>query len=118
MPKYLLEATYTTEGKRTLVDFGGTKRQEAVEESIHKAGGYVEAFYFAFGDVDAYVIVELPDNVSAAALALAVASSGLVRIKTSVLVTAEEVDEAVRKNVSHRVPVHHRYETVKSRSDT
>ncbi|MBM3925404.1 MAG: GYD domain-containing protein [SAR202 cluster bacterium] len=117
MPKYLLEATYTTEGKRGLVDFGGTKRREAVEESIRKAGGHVEAFYFAFGDADAYVIADLPDNVSATALALAVASSGLVRIKTSVLVTPEEVDEAVRMNVAHRTPVH-RYETSKARGDT
>jgi uncharacterized protein with GYD domain len=69
-----------------------------------KVGGKLEAFYFAFGDVDCYSIVELPDNVSAAALAFAVNESGAIATKTVVLLTPEEVDEAVEKKIKFRAP--------------
>ncbi len=104
MPKYLLEATYTIEGLRGLAKDGGTKRRQAAEEAIKSVGGKVEAFYFAFGDADAYVIADMPDNVSATAVALAVSSTGLVGIKTKVLLTPAEVDAAVQKKVGYRGP--------------
>ena len=60
--------------------------------------------YFAFGDVDVYAIVDLPDHASAVALSLAVNQSGAISSKTVVLLTPEEVDEATRKTVRFRAP--------------
>jgi uncharacterized protein with GYD domain len=67
-------------------------------------GGKLEAFYYAFGETDLYAIVEMPDNVSAAAFALTVAASGAVTLKTTVLMTPEEIDKAAKKTPSYRPP--------------
>jgi uncharacterized protein with GYD domain len=67
-------------------------------------GGSVESFYFAFGEADVYLTVDLPDNISAAALALAINSTAATHIKTTVLMTPEEVDQATKKTVSYRPP--------------
>ena len=104
MAKYLFEASYTLEGVKGLVKDGGTKRRAAIEALAKETGGRVEAFYFAYGKNDAYVIVELPDSVSATAISLAVAASGAVRVRTIVLITPEEVDQAVKKTVHYRPP--------------
>jgi uncharacterized protein with GYD domain len=66
--------------------------------------GKLEAFYYAFGEDDAYVILDLPDNVSMAAAALAVSAAGAATVKTTVLLTPEEIDQAARKAVSYRPP--------------
>lgn len=60
-------------------------------------GGTFEAMYFAFGDDDYYAIVDLPDNVSGAAVSLAAAQDGAVRLKTIVLLTAEDLDKAATR---------------------
>jgi uncharacterized protein with GYD domain len=60
--------------------------------------------YFAFGDVDCYAIVDLPDSVSAAALSFAANESGAIATKTVVLLTPEEVHKAVKKKVAFRAP--------------
>ncbi|MBM3803675.1 MAG: GYD domain-containing protein [Acidimicrobiia bacterium] len=105
MAKYLIQASYTAEGTRGVMKEGGTKRRQTVEAHVKAAGGSVEAFYFAFGDADAVVIVDLPDNATAAALSLAVNSSGLVALKTQVLLTPEEIDQASKKkDVKYRAP--------------
>ena len=104
MPKYLIEATYKAEGVKGLLAEGGSKRREAVAKAIKAAGGKVEAFYFAFGQSDVVVIVDLPDNVSAAAGSLSINASGAVATKTTVLLTPGEIDEAVKKSVSYRAP--------------
>ena len=106
MAKYLLQASYTTEGLKGLLKDGGSKRRAAAEETVKGLGGKLEAFYFAFGDHDAYVIVDVPDNVSATAASLAVNASGAVRVKTTVLLTPEEVDQATKKTVTYRAPGH------------
>jgi uncharacterized protein with GYD domain len=67
-------------------------------------GGTMEAFYYAFGESDAFVIADIPDNVTATAVALAVNASGAVRAKTTVLITPEEVDQAIKKTVKYRAP--------------
>ena len=67
-------------------------------------GGQVESFHFAFGDDDAFVIVDLPDNVSAAAIGMAVGASGAATTKTVVLLTPEEIDRAAQTQVSYRAP--------------
>ncbi|MCI2422528.1 GYD domain-containing protein [Saccharopolyspora sp. K220] len=104
VPKYLVRATYTAEGVRGLRGEGGTARVTAVRNVVNKLGGEVEAFYFAFGEYDAYVVVDLPDNASAASLGLAVSGSGAARTGTVVLLTPAEVDEAVSKEFDYRPP--------------
>ena len=104
MAKYLLQASYTEEGLKGLLKDGGTKRRAAAEEALKSVGGRVDAFYFAFGEADAYVIVDIPDNVSATATSLTVNASGAVRVKTTVLMTPEEVDQATKKKVAYSAP--------------
>ena len=67
-------------------------------------GGRVEAFYFAFGDDDVYIIADVPDNVTITAISLAVNASGAVKVKTTVLLTPEEVDQAAKMTVNYRPP--------------
>ena len=67
-------------------------------------GGSVENFYYAFGDTDLYIIIDVPDRVSAAALGLSIGAAGALTWTTTVLLTPEEVDEAVGKVVSYRPP--------------
>lgn len=104
MPKYLVQASYTTEGTKGLLKDGGTKRRAAVEELMKGLGGKVEAFYFAFGDADAFVIVDGPDNATAAAVSMAVNASGAATVKTTPLLTPEEMDQATKKTVHYRAP--------------
>jgi uncharacterized protein with GYD domain len=104
MPKFLFEARYTAEGAKGLEKEGGTGRLEAIKRHLKELGGTLECMYFAFGDVDAYSIVDLPDLASAAALSLAVNKSGAISTKTIVLFTAEELDQASKKTVHFRAP--------------
>ena len=104
MPRYLLQANYVGEGIKGLLKEGGTSRQSAAEKAIKSVGGTMEAFYFAFGDTDAYVVAEVPDQVSMAALALTISASGAVATKTTVLMTAEEIDAAAKKTPAYRAP--------------
>jgi uncharacterized protein with GYD domain len=102
--KYLYQASYTTEGVKGLLKDGGTSRRGAIKKMTEALGGTMEVFYYAFGGDDVYLIVEVPDNVTAAAASLAVAASGAVNIKTTVLLTPEEIDAAAQKTVAYRPP--------------
>jgi uncharacterized protein with GYD domain len=104
MPKYLVKASYTPQGAEGVMKEGGSGRRDSVEHLISSMGGTMESFYFGFGEADAYVTAELPDNVSAAAIALAVNSTGAAQVSTVVLMTPEEVDEATKKTVDYRPP--------------
>src|ERR1700751_593943 len=104
MPKYLTTVSYTPEGVQGLMKEGGATHRLHVQEMLESLGGRLEAFYFAFGDNDAYVITEGPDNVTTAALSLTVSASGAVRSKTIVLLTPEEIDQAAKKTVKFRPP--------------
>jgi uncharacterized protein with GYD domain len=104
MPKYLFEASYTAEGVKGLIKDGGSKRRAAVEALTKSLGGRLEAMYFAYGKHDVIAIVDLPDSATATAVALTVGASGAIRIKTTVLITPEEVDQAVKKVVQYRAP--------------
>jgi uncharacterized protein with GYD domain len=104
MAKYLIEARYTAEGTKGLVRDGGTGRRAAAAKAIEGLGGKLESFYYAFGDVDVYAVFDAPDHASATALALAVSQSGAVSLKTVVLMTPEEMDEAGKKAVDYRPP--------------
>ena len=104
MPKYLALASYTSEGIRGLTKAGGASRRAVVEKLLRSLGGRLEAFYFAFGDNDAYLIIDVPDNLTAAAISLAVAGAGATRMKTIELLTPEEIDKAMEKHVDYSPP--------------
>lgn len=104
MPKYLLEASYLPEGAKGILKDGGSKRRAAAEQVIKQVGGKSEAFYFAFGKHDAYIIVDMPDNVTVAATSLAVNASGAITTRTTVLLTPEEMDQASKKTVKFVAP--------------
>jgi uncharacterized protein with GYD domain len=104
MPKYLWQASYTSDGVKGVLSDGGTGRLEAVQRLLDGAGGKLEAFYFAFGEDDVYVIADLPSTEAAAAIALTINASGLVGLKTTLLLTPEEVDAAAKQSVDYRPP--------------
>jgi uncharacterized protein with GYD domain len=104
MPKFLFKASYTADGVKGLQSAGGSSRREAINHLAESAGGRLESFHFAFGERDAYVIVELPDNESAAAIALTANASGAVSVETVALLTPEEVDAAAGRSVDYRPP--------------
>jgi uncharacterized protein with GYD domain len=104
MPKYLWEVSYSAEGAKGLLKDGGTKRRKAAEETVKAAGGKLEAFYFAFGKSDAYLIADIPDHVNVAAAALTVNASGAVAVKTTILLTPEELDKASKRSISYNPP--------------
>lgn len=106
MPKYLFHGSYTPAGIQGLLAEGGSSRVEAAKQALGSAGGSLECFYFSFGDDDFYIIVNLPDNVSTTAISFAGNASGTFSIKTVVLLTPEEVDEAARKSIAFRPPGH------------
>jgi uncharacterized protein with GYD domain len=104
MAKYLIQANYIGEGIKGLLKEGCSSRRAVVEKLVGSVGGTVEAFYYAFGDTDLFVIADLPDNVTAAALSLTVSAAGTATPKVTVLLSAEEVDAAVKKSPSYRPP--------------
>jgi uncharacterized protein with GYD domain len=104
MPRYLFAASYTLDGVRGVQSAGGTARRDAVAKTAESVGGKLESFDFAFGDRDAYVIAEAPDNTAAAAIALTVNGSGGATVQTTVLLTPEEVDEAAQRSVAYQPP--------------
>jgi uncharacterized protein with GYD domain len=104
MAKYLFQVSMTTEGVKGLIKEGASSRKATVEALIKALGGMMEAYYFAFGDADVYVIAELPDNATVAAVSMAVSASGAAHIKTTVLLTAEEADKATKMAVNYRPP--------------
>ena len=104
MPKYLIAASYTGEGLQGLRKEKATARRRALAAAIESLGGRLECEYFALGEHDVYLIADLPDTVSAAALGIATSATGLVRTHTTALMTAEEVDRALGKAVNYRAP--------------
>ena len=104
MPKYLIQASYTSEGIRGLVKDSASGRRSDVQAAVKALGGTVESFYYAFGEDDVVMIVDLPNPVKAAALALTSSGSGAVRVKTTPLLTVEEVDQALDIKTQYRAP--------------
>jgi uncharacterized protein with GYD domain len=104
MAKYLVKVSYTADGLKGLVKEGAVSRKKSVEALVVSMGGKTEAFYYAFGDYDVYCIFEIPDDVTAAALALALNGSGLVTSSTTVLISPEDIDKARSKVVNYRGP--------------
>jgi uncharacterized protein with GYD domain len=104
MPKYLFQASYSPQGVGGVRSKGGTSRRDAVAETASSLGGQLESFYFGFGEHDAFVTADLPDNEAAAALALTVNAAGGAAVNTIVLLTPEQVDEAAKRSVDYSPP--------------
>jgi uncharacterized protein with GYD domain len=104
MPKYLWEVNYTSDGVRGVMKEGGTSRVETIDKLIANMGGSLECFYFAFGDCDGYLIADMPENSDVAAVAMTVGAAGAATVKTTVLLTPEEIDTASKKSVDYRPP--------------
>ena len=104
MPKYLIKVAYNADGARGLVKEGGTSRRNLVQKLVEGMGGKLEAFYYAFGEDDAYLIVDVPQQTDGIAITLAVNAAGAVRLTTTPLITPEEIDAASKKVPAYRAP--------------
>lgn len=104
MAKFLVKGSYTSEGAKGLMNEGGTSRRAAITTMTERLGGKVEAFYYAYGEDDVYLICDFPDAQTGLAISLAVNASGAVRLSTVPLITPEEMDAACKKTVSYRAP--------------
>jgi uncharacterized protein with GYD domain len=97
MAYYLIQAAFTPESWAKLVK-SPQDRKAAIAPMVEKLGGRLESYWYSFGDYDSVVIVQVPDNVSAAALSLAASAAGALKaIRTTPLMTTEEGMEAMRK---------------------
>src|ERR1700674_3587738 len=104
MPKYVLGVFYTAEGAKGLIKDGGSKRRAAARALVESLGGKLDSIYYAFGETDVIAIIDMPDNAAAAACSLALAGSGAVTSKITVLLTPEEIDQAVKKSGTYTPP--------------
>ena len=104
MAKFMVQFSYTQEGLEGLLREGGSKRKEATEQLVKSLGGKLLAYYFAFGKYDGFAIIDGLDNVEVATAAMTAVASGAVTTKTTVLLTPDEVDRAVKKSPSYRPP--------------
>jgi len=104
MAKYLVEGKYVGDGPKGILKDGGSGRRDVLEKMCKSLGGTLESCFFAFGESDIILIFDMPDNVSMASCSLTASATGLVTVKTTVLMTPEEVDQAAKKSPSYRGP--------------
>ena len=104
MPKYLGHGSYTADGWKGLEKELPTHRQEFIANFLASVGGKLESFYFTFGEHDFVWIADYPDDITAAAVAVAVHESGMVKSHQTPLLTAEDMDAALKKHVAYRAP--------------
>ena len=104
MSRYMFIARYDSAGVQGVVSKGGSARAAVIEQAAKAAGGQMLSFDFAFGEDDVYTLLELPDNKAAAALALAVNATGLTHVRTVVLISPADIDEATKQEVSYTPP--------------
>ncbi len=106
MPLYLSRFSYTPETWARLIT-NPEDRRTAAQSYIESVGGKLHGFWYAFGSHDGYTLWEAPDNVSMAAVALAIGSGGaLSSLETTVLLTVDETLDALRQaeQVQYRAP--------------
>lgn len=106
MPHYLIQASYSAQSISGLIS-SGEDRSGVITSLVEGMGGKVESQYQCFGDYDVMIVLELPDNVSMAALSMvAGASGGLTNFKTTVLIPISQGVEAARKaaGIGYRPP--------------
>jgi uncharacterized protein with GYD domain len=102
VPKYLSQGSYTAGGLQWLKKDTAAGRRAAVQAAVKALGGKLESFHFSFGEDDVVLIVDLPDNVAAAAIATTASGSGTVRLHTTPLLTVDEADKALAAEVKYR----------------
>ena len=104
MAKYLIQASYTAEGLKGLQKDKAAGRRAAVMSALEGIGGKLDGMYYCLGEHDVIAIVDLPNTQTATALSVSVSASGLVHTKTTALLTVEETDQALAKNISYKPP--------------
>lgn len=104
MPKFIYKVKLTSAGMRGTLGEGGVARRNATKKLVESLGGNMEAFYYAFGETDAFVTVDLPDANTAAAVAIAVGQAGIGNIDTVVLIEPEDMDAIAAKTIDYRPP--------------
>ncbi len=104
MAKFLIQASYTVDGAKGIMKEGGSARKSQLGQTLERLGGKLEMFYYAFGEWDVIAIIEAPDTATVTALSMAVNASGGVKLRTTPLITPEEVDHATKKSISYRAP--------------
>ena len=104
MPKFMLQVSYTMEGLRGLIHDTAAHRAKVAEAAVKSVGGKMETMYWAFGEYDIVAIADLPDNAAASAIGMDLGASGAVRTRTTPLLTAAEVDRAIKKHVTYTPP--------------
>ena len=106
MPRFLVQASYSNEGMAAMIS-NPADRAAVIRQLVESVGGKLESFDYAFGDYDLVAIGELPDNVTMAALSMAVLAGGAAKdLKTTPLLSVEEAMEAMHKagSVGYRPP--------------
>jgi len=104
MAKFLIQANYTAEGVKGLIKDSASGRRAAVKDAVKALGGKLESMYYCLGKDDAVLIVDLPDSATAAGMSAAVAATGVVRIRTTPLLTIEEMDKALARKSKYKAP--------------
>jgi len=104
MSKYLIQASYTSEGLKGLQKDKASGRRTAVMTTLEELGGKLDAAYFCLGEYDAILVVDLPNTQAATAFSVAVSASGLVHTKTTALLTIEETDHALGMRINYKPP--------------
>jgi len=106
MSHYLMRFSYTPETWARLIQ-RPEDRRDAARAYVEQVGGRLHGFWYGFGEYDGYVLFEAPENVSMAAVVLAIAGGGALRaVETSVLMTVEETLEALKRagTIKYRKP--------------
>jgi uncharacterized protein with GYD domain len=98
MPRFLIKGNYTAEGMNGLKKDKASGREKAVAAACEAQGGKLEALYFALGEDDVFVVVDMPSHVQAAALCVAVGASGMLSTRTVPLLTVAEMDPGQRRH--------------------
>jgi uncharacterized protein with GYD domain len=104
MAKYLLQVSYTASGAQGVMKEGGSSRRDMIAKLTADAGGTLDEFYFAFGEDDVICIVDAPDHATMAAFSMTVGGSGAASVRTTVLLTPEEIDRAANQSIAYRAP--------------
>jgi uncharacterized protein with GYD domain len=104
MAKFLIQAAYTIDGAKGVLKEGGSPRKAQIAQILERVGGKLESFYYAFGEWDVIAIMDAPDSVTATALSMAINASGGVKLRTTPLITPEEIDQATKKSIAYRAP--------------
>jgi len=104
MPKYLIQASYIAEGFKGLVKDKAAGRKAAVQAAVKSVKGKLDCLYFSLRADDVVLIVNMPDTIAVAAFAASVAATGMVRPRTTTLLTVDEVDQALGLPAKYRGP--------------